>query len=68
MRRANADDLAGLDVGSVVYCEGSSAILGDVTEIEYDADDPREIIAVHVTWRETETVEDPEDLIVDGAP
>lgn len=68
MRRANADDLAGLDVGSVVYCEGSSAILGDVTEIEWDPEDPREILSVTVRWRETETTEEPWDLIIDGAP
>jgi hypothetical protein len=60
-RRATADDL---EVGNVVYCEGSSAILGDVTGLEFD--DDGDLISVDVTWRKTDTTEDPDDLIVEA--
>jgi hypothetical protein len=60
-RKATPDDL---DVGSVVHCEGSSAILGDVTDLELD--DDGDLISVTVVWRQTETTEDPDDLIVEA--
>jgi hypothetical protein len=41
-------------VGDVVYVDGASALLGDVEAVEADG--------VHVTWRRTETVEQPDDL------
>ncbi len=39
----------------VVYAEGSSAILGDVTAVDENG--------ITVAWRATTTVEQPEDLI-----
>jgi len=45
-------------VGDVVYVMGSSAILGDVIEVEENEYGQR----VTVTWRETTTTESPADL------
>lgn len=46
-------------VGDVVYCEGASAILGDVVNVIHD-----DCFAV-VEWRKTETTEDVDDLIIE---
>lgn len=44
-------------VGDVVYCEGSSAIIGDVIALDDDG-------AAIVTWRSTTTREALDDLIL----
>lgn len=49
-------------VGDVVYCEGASAILGDVEEVNEDEFGHR---TAHVIWRRTGTVEDVDDLIIE---
>lgn len=46
--------------GDVVYIDGASAILGDVTRVEDNGDGEQ---LVYVTWRETSTCEAAEDLI-----
>jgi hypothetical protein len=48
--------------GAVVFADGSSAILGDVTRV---TEDPN---YVHVSWRTTMTVEDIDDLTVVSNP
>jgi ribosomal protein L14E/L6E/L27E len=43
--------------GDIVHVEGASAILGDVREVTEDG--------VTVTWRETTTCEQEDDLVLD---
>lgn len=54
-------DLTQFHVGDVVYIEGASALLADVTKVQQDEEDP-ELQHVSVTWRATPTVETNEDL------
>jgi hypothetical protein len=52
---------ASIQVGDVVYTEGVSAILGDVVHVN-DEDG-----LARVVWRQTETTESVDDLIVERA-
>ncbi len=52
----------GVKVGDVVYCEGASAILGDVISVETDECGTT---FAEVKWRECYSTEDVVDLIVE---
>lgn len=51
------EDVQEIKVGDVVWMEGSSALLGDVIDVDEDG-------FVKVTWRELTSTEDPNDLVV----